>query len=242
MASSSKSMDFPSKKKYGEKLPQIPNIEGVSYLPVPGPEGPIGPRGEPGTQGSPGKAGEKGIPGVAGKDGQDGKPGRDGKDGSSNIGKSGQQIGWAYYEDTDPTVIKIGIDRGEEGWVSFSINPTDSNESFIFDGGKGLYNPNTKRINCRTLKLGSQLTIRYDFEITTFSNNTEIFCKSSFPGTPHEVSTFVGNLKYQYDYPVSVTHNLFVDTESKKSAGILPKLLSDSDAVAKLKSIYVSVS
>jgi hypothetical protein len=51
----------------------------------------------------------------------------------------------------------------------------------------------------------------------------------------------VGSLKYQHSYEISVIHQITVESQSEKTAGIVPQLMSDLDALASLKSIYVSV-
>jgi hypothetical protein len=49
-------------------------------------------------------------------------------------------------------------------------------------------------------------------------------------------------LKYQYTYEMSVTQSVFIETESDKASGAIPQLRTDMDALARLKSIHISVS
>jgi hypothetical protein len=94
----------------------------------------------------------------------------------------------------------------------------------------------------RGLKVGSRLDITYTFEVETFSSNTELWCRTYIPGTERDVTTLMGVLKYQYTYEMSVTQSVFIENESEKSSGAIPQLRTDMDALARLKSIHVSVS
>ena len=234
-------MDFPGKKKpsYSKATEQLKPVEdGIVYLPTPGPQGTRGDRGPKGDPGDVGPQGPRGEQGPAGKDG------RDGKDGESNIGVYGQQIGWAYYSNVSEKLIKTGANRGADGWVNLKIDKLgpETEESYIFKGGVGLYVDSSKRINLRPLALGSQLLIRYDIEITTLSNNTEVWLKSYHPDLEDATATFVANLKYQFTYELSVSHNIFLDKKQKLTTGLVPAILTDLDALVKLKGMYISVS
>lgn len=104
-----------------------------------------------------------------------------------------------------------------------------------------LYNPNTRRLNLRGLKLGSQIQITYNFEITTMSSNTEVWCRSIFKGSEREYTSFLASFKYQHTYDVSTTHNLCITSIPDRELGIVPQVRSDMDASLKMKSIYISV-
>jgi hypothetical protein len=240
----SRSMDFPGKKKpsYSKATQQLQPVEdGIVYLPTPGPQGARGDRGPKGDPGETGPQGPKGDTGLPGKDGKDGKPG---KDGESNIGIYKQQIGWAYYSNAADKLIKTGADKGDDGWVNLKIDKLgkETNESYIFTGGTGLYSDSAKRINLRSLALGSQLEIRYDLEITTLLNNTEVWMKSFYPDLEDATTTFVANLKYQFTYDLSVSHKMFLDKKQKLTTGLVPAILTDLDALVRLKGMYISVS
>jgi hypothetical protein len=232
-------MDFPVNKKTGYaaqvEQAQMSTVEpGIVYLPVPGPQGPQGPKGEagkPGKNGEPGKTGDRGPQGVPGKEGK------------SYLPKYEQAAGWASYEDLNGKNFKLGFSNGVDGWVNVFVDPKSMNsyEKYLPEASASLYNPSSRRINLRHLNLGSQVQITYSFEVTTFSNNTEIWFRSIFPGSETNVTSFVANLKYQYTYELSATHNLVLKTEQDKNSGIIPQIRSDLDAVAKLKNIYVSI-
>jgi hypothetical protein len=235
-------MDFPVNKKAGyaaqvqQAQLQPADVSGL-YLPIPGPQGPQGPKGEPGTRG---KDGEPGKPGKPGERGPQGLPGKDGK---SYMPKYGQAAGWALYEDLNGKTFKLGFSNGVDGWVSVFLDPKSLvlHEKYLPEGEISLYNSNSRKINLRHLNLGSQVKITYTFEVTTFHNNTEVWFRSLFPGSEESITSFVANLKYQYTYELSVTHNLFIKTEQDRSSGIIPQIRSDLDSVGKLKNIYVSV-
>jgi hypothetical protein len=231
----SKNMDFPTPKKasYSQLAKQTQDMDQLStYVAVPGPPGPpgpqgqVGPRGPKGDQGDPGPKGERGTPG---------------KDGVSYIGKYGQQIGWAkYYGLLDKTFI-LGADRGSDGWVTVYPSAVNAQESNLPNGTVGFYNENTKRINLKGLSVGTQVLITYDFEISTFSSNTEVWIRSFFPDIEEDVTSFVASLKYQYDYNFSITQYLTVETQRHKNTGIIPQIRTDMPASAKIKSIAISV-
>jgi hypothetical protein len=239
----SKNMDFPVNKKTGyaaqvEQSQLQPESSSIGFLPVPGPQGPQGPKGERGP------AGKDGEPGPAGKDGSKGLQGPPGKDGKSYFPKYGQSHGWGYYESEKEQVFKLGVSRGEDGWVSVYLDEKTIKpyEVYLPEGEISLYNEHSRKINLRNLKVGSQLQITYSFEITTFSNNTEVWFRSVFRGGESGVTSFVANLKYQYTYDLTATHNMVIKSEKDRDSGIIPQIMSDLDSLAKLKNIYISVS
>jgi len=234
----SKNMDFPTSKKsaYAAQVQQSQTQEqgSASYIPVPGPAGPQGPQG---PQGPVGKKGDKGDPGEPGKSG---KPGKDGK---SGIPVHGQQSGWAVYENSETKMAQSGATKGIDGWVDLYVSAkgANTNESYLPDGCASLYNANSRRINLKALKLGTQVDIVYNIEVETFSPNTEVWVRSLFPDTEEEYTSLVGNLKYQYSYDFSVSHNLVISKETNKISGVIPQIRTDMDAIARIKSIVISV-
>jgi hypothetical protein len=237
----SKSMDFPSSKKnnYAAQVQQsqTANNEGlVNYIPVPGPSG------SPGPQGPVGPKGEKGDKGDKGDSGPKGDKGKDGKDGETYLPVYGQKRGWAIYENKDISDIRLGATRGEDGWVNIYVDSGSSNEKYLPENGVSLYNKETRRINLKNLKIGTELTITYDFEITTLSSNTEIWVRSLFPDSQNSITTFAASLKYQYSYDLSITQKVVIQNEVDKATGIVPQMRTDYDALVKMKSILISVS
>lgn len=228
-------MEFPkSNKSYGSKIQE--SQEQVSnFFAVPGPAGPQGPQG---PKGEPGKPGDKGEPGERG---ERGIPGKDGKDGKSYFPVYEQNAGWAIYFNKESKQIKLGADQGEDGWVSVYVDGINKNEKYLPQDSVSLYNPVTRRINLKHLKIGSQLQITYNFELTTFTANTEIWAKSLFPNSEMAYSSFVANLKYDYVYDLSTTHHITLASEVDRAGGIVPQLRSDHTSIAVIKSILISV-
>lgn len=230
-------MEFPkSNKSYGSKI-QESQDQVQQFFAVPGPVGPAGPQGPKGEPGKPGERGEKGDRG------EKGTPGRDGKDGKSYFPVYEQNAGWAIYFDKQHKQLKLGADQGEDGWVSFFVDckGEDTNEKYLPAESVSLYNPVSRRINSKHLKVGSQLQITYSFEVTTFNANTEIWARSLFPNSGLSYSSFVANLKYDYVYDLSVSHNLTVTSDTDRIGGIVPQLRSDYTSTAVIKSILISV-
>lgn len=237
--SMSKNMDFPSSKKssYSQLTQQaLPQENTISYIPVPGPQGPKGDPGSAGVRGERGERGEKGDHGPKGD------PGKNGKDGKTYLPVYGQDTGWAKYENSSTEQTRLGATRGQDGWVSFTIDNKSSIEKYLPRDSVSLYGGDSKRINFKGLKLGSRVDITYTFEVETFSSNTELWCRTFLPGTERDVTSLVGLLKYQYTYEMSVTHNVFIESDSDKNSGAVPQLRTDMDALARLKSIHISVS
>lgn len=242
----SKNMDFPSSKKssYSQIAQQnLPTEQLTSYIPVPGPQGPQGDPGAQGPRGLKGDKGDKGEQGPKGDPGKDGRNGKDGKDGKSYLPVYNQDAGWARYVDPNPSQVPLGATRGVDGWVAFTISPGyGTNEKFLPRESVSLYNSNSKKINLKHLELGSQIEVTYNFKVETFSNNTELWARTFFPGTENTSTTLVGVLKYQYEYDISITHKVYLDNEIDRANGFVPQLRADMDSVAKLTSIEVSVS
>lgn len=241
----SKSMDSPIKKNsYAAQVEQSTlNVEnsGVTFLPVPGPQGERGPKGDKGDKGDTGETGPKGLRGDSGKDGKDGKNGLDGK---SMLSPSGQMIGWGYYKSKIEKNKRTGINEGEDGWVSLNLNglSENSNENYLPIGNVSLWNNSTNRINLRTLKLGSIVTICYNFSLSTHLTNTEVWVKTFIGDKNISPVSYVGNLKYQYDYEFTVEQKIFIDDVKIKNFGAIPQMRTDNSCDAILKSIFISVS
>jgi hypothetical protein len=231
----SKNMDFPTPKKasYSQLAKQTQDADPLAmYVAVPGPQGPAGPQGQTGARGP---KGDKGDPGPRGE------RGLPGKDGESYIGVYNQQVGWARYYGIPDKSFVLGAERGTDGWVTIHVSGTKAEESYLPKNAVGLYNENSKRINLKGLSLGTQLLITYDFEISTFSPNTEVWIRSFFPDTGYDVTSFVASLKYQYDYNFSITQYLSVESYKDKISGVVPQIRTDMPAAAKIKSITISV-
>jgi hypothetical protein len=133
----SKSMDFPSSKKssYAAQVVETQNTNTdvlINYVPVPGPMGPQGPAGVPGPQGPAGKDG------IQGPKGERGTPG---KDGLSSLSSSGQQAGWGSYFNQNRKEIRLGADKGEDGWVSVWVDSkgSNTNEKYLPQGCASLW-------------------------------------------------------------------------------------------------------
>ncbi len=238
----SKSMDFPvsNKSGYASQVKQsqevLSNPE-ISFLPVPGPEGPRGPKGEAGERGP------QGLPGKDGEPGPKGERGTPGKDGRSYDPVYEQEVGWASYGNTATDFFVLGATKGDDGWVSVFINGKGSktNKLYLPKDKTDLYNVEAKRINLKHLSLGAQISITYNFTLTTSSNNTEVWMRSYSEDTDESVTSFVASLKYQYEYELSTTHKVNIVSDTQKHAGIIPQIRTDLDAVATVKSIVISV-
>lgn len=238
----SKSMDFPTSKKssYASQVEQSKTDtyqeNTLSFLPVPGPVGPQGPAGRDG------KNGERGETGPQGPIGPKGEKGANGKDGISSLSSSGQQAGWAAYYNTKESEIRLGINKGDEGWVNvYVISNNDVNEKYLPKGAVSFWNDNSRMLNFRGINEGSQAFITYNFELTTYTTNTEVWIRTLFPNADREISQFVASLKYQHTYPISVTQQVFIENERVWQSGAHPQIRTDYDASVVMKSIYVSV-
>lgn len=235
----SKSMDSPVKKSnYASKVEESYDTSNtLTFLPVPGPVGPQGPKGDTGDIGPPGPRGAKGDAGSPGKDG------KNGTNGKSFLSPSEQMIGWGYYKVKEINKERTGIDQSDDGWTTLVIGDiAESDESFLPKGNVSLWNRHTKRLNFKTLNIGSIVTIRYNIEITTHINNTEVWVRTLLESDEFSATSFVGSLKYQYDYDFSVEHTVFVHNPSIQSFGGIPQIRTDNPCSARLRSIYIKVS
>jgi hypothetical protein len=239
----SKSMDGPYKKSnYAAQVEQSQYQDNtLSFLPVPGPQGPQGPKGETGIQGPQGLQGPRGDKGDSGKDGKNGK---DGLDGKSVLSPSEQMIGWGYYENKELKQQRTGVDKGDDGWVRLLINGVskNNNEEYLPYGNVSLWNYTTGKLNFRTLNMGSIITIRYNIQLTTYNNNTEVWVRTILDNDFNSPISYVGNLKYQYDYDFSVEQKMFLHNTKDQNFGGIPQIRTDNPCEAILKSLYISVS
>jgi hypothetical protein len=239
----SKSMDFPNSQKisYAEQVQQNQNNNSVentlSFLPVPGPQGPAGP------QGVKGDAGPQGPAGKDGKDGKDGAKGPMGPAGKSYSPPYDQEVGWVSYGNQKDKNFFLGADKGDDGWVQVFIDGLGpkTNKLYLPKNSVELYNSELRKINLRQLALGAQVDITYNFSLTTFSNNTEVWARSFCVSPDLSPTSFVASLKYQYEYDLSTTHRVFIQNEQQRNNGIIPQIRTDLDAMVNMKSIVISV-
>jgi hypothetical protein len=239
----SKSMDFPGAKKssYAAQVEQSqasPTADNaLSFLPVPGPVGPQGPAGRDGRDGADGKEGPQGP------EGKMGPRGPEGREGLSSLSSSGQQAGWASYTNTIEKPIKLGVSQGNDGWVTLILDTKDKsqNEKYMPKDCTSLWNSHQRALNFHGIKEGSQIFVTYNFELTTYTSNTEVWLRTYFPSNDQEFVQFVGSLKYQNVYNLSVTQNIFIENHAMWGNGAVPQLRTDFDSSAILNSIYVSV-
>jgi len=239
----SKSMDFPGAKKssYAAQVEQSQTSthqeNTLSFLPVPGPVGPQGPAGRDGKDGLPGPAGPEGQKGPKGEKGEKGQ------NGQSSLSSSGQQAGWASYKNTIEKPIKLGISQGDDGWVTLILDTKEKNqnETYLPVGCTSLWNSHQRALNFHGIKEGSQVFVTYNFELTTYTSNTEVWLRTYFATNDQEFVNFVGSLKYQNTYSLSVTQNIFIENQSMWGNGAVPQIRTDFDASVILNSVYVSV-
>jgi hypothetical protein len=245
-----KSMDFPKKRKYSETVQEEKLIEHVSIPRMQlergdiGPQGPEGPMGPQGLQGEPGLKGEKGDTGKQGPKGPKGERGEPGKGLEGPYSASGQYPGWAYYKNKNENKIKIGPERGDDGWVSIflDIDQEKTIEKYLSKESVSLLNEVAKKINFKGLQHGAMVNIRYDLEIETYSNNTELWIRTFSINDKNSVTGYLGNLKYQYLYDLSFYQTIFIENNDIKVFGGIPQIRSDNEGTVILKGMYISVS
>jgi hypothetical protein len=199
--------------------------------------------GPPGPAGRDGRDGKEGPQGPEGKPGPKGQTGTSGKDGLSSLSSSGQQAGWASYTNTIEKPIKLGISQGDDGWVTLLLDTKDKeqNEKYLPKGCTSLWNSHQRALNFHGIKEGSQVFITYNFELTTYNSNTEVWLRTYFTRKDQEFVEFVGSLKYQNTYNLSVTQNIFIEDQAMWANGAVPQIRTDFDASVMLTSVYVSV-
>jgi hypothetical protein len=239
----SKSMDFPGAKKssYAAQVEQSqasPTVDNtLSFLPVPGP---VGPQGPPGRDG---RDGEKGEQGFTGNTGPQGDRGLKGADGLSSLSSSGQQAGWASYTNTITKLTKLGISEGDDGWVTLILDTKDKtqDETYLPSGCTSLWNSHQRALNFHGIKQGSQIFVTYNFELTTYSANTEVWLRTYFASNDQEFVQLVGSFKYQGTYNLSTTQQIFIENTAMWGNGAVPQIRTDFDASVIFNSVYVSV-
>ena len=236
-----KSMDFPQKKKYLETIQEVKTTE---YIAVPGIQGEKGERGPVGPQGPQGEKGERGEKGPQGTQGPKGEKGDPGKGAEGYDSPSGQYPGWAYYAGSETGVFRVGPERGEDGWVSFFLDIDDSQtiETYLPNKSVSLLSQVSKNINLKTLKVGSKVEVRYDFSLETYSNNTEVWIRTLLKDEGLSPIGYVGLLKYQYEYDLSYSQTLFINSDKIKNSGGIPQIRTDNEGSFVLKGIYIAVS
>jgi len=240
-----KSMDFPDvskKKKYSEAI-QKTQESSTQYIAVPGiqgEKGETGPKGEKGDQGPIGPKGDKGDRGPEGPQGQRGEPGK-GAEGYDSV--SGQYPGWAYYKNKNLGEVRLGPERGDDGWVSieFVKDENKSNEIYIPKGSNSLWNDEAKNFNFKTLKLGAKVDVRYDFTLTTYMNNTEVWARLFVPDYDNSPIGYVSTLKYQYSYDMSYNQTIYVDAQRIRTLGGAIQFRADNESNIVLNGIYIAV-
>jgi hypothetical protein len=239
----SKSMDFPGAKKYSyaaqvEQSQSSPYQENsLSFLPVPGPVGPQGPAGRDG------KDGKEGPQGPEGQKGEKGERGLTGQNGLSSLSSSGQQAGWASYINTIEKPIKLGISQGDDGWVTLLLDTKDKkqNEKYLPKGCTSLWNSHQRALNFHGIKEGAQVFVTYNFELTTYTPNTEVWLRTYFASKNKEFVQLIGSFKYQNVYSLSATQQIFIEDTVMWGSGAVPQIRTDFDASVILNSVYVSV-
>jgi hypothetical protein len=240
-----KSMDFPNvskKKKYSEAIQGTQELN-TQYIAVPGiqgEKGEIGSKGEQGNQGPVGPKGDKGDRGPEGPQGQRGEPGK-GAEGYDSV--SGQYPGWAYYKNKNLGEVRLGPERGDDGWVSieFVKNENKSNEIYIPKGSNSLWNDEAKNFNFKTLKLGAKVDVRYDFTLTTYMNNTEVWARLFVPDYDNSPIGYVSTLKYQYSYDMSYNQTIYVDAQRIRTLGGAIQFRADNESNIVINGIYIAV-
>jgi hypothetical protein len=237
-----KSMDSPfsNKNTYAKQVEES-QTPALGFLPVPGPQGPQGPKGEKGPAGNDGIPGPQGPKGDPGKDGKNGKNGLDGK---SILSPSEQNIGWAFYENSKEKTFELGANKGEDGWVNVFVDGLGKNttEEYLPKQSVSLWNVEAKRINLRTLNVGASITIRYNIEVEPLSNGVEVWMRTLLLDESYTPTKYVGILKYQYPYVFSVEQSFSVLSKDVQNFGGIPQIRTDGSSLARLKSIYISVS
>jgi hypothetical protein len=235
------SMDFPKKKKYSETVQEEKLVEYISVPGMQGEKGDIGPQGPQGERGLKGDRGDTGKQGPEGPKGERGEPGK-GSEGYDSA--SGQYPGWAYYKNKNQNKMKIGPERGDDGWVSIflDIDNEKSIEEYLPKKSVSLLSQVAKKINFKAFQEGAIVNIRYDLEIETYNNNTELWVRTFSIDDENSVTGYLGNLKYQYSYDLSFYQTIFIKDRAIKVFGGIPQIRSDNEGSVILKGIYISVS
>lgn len=236
----SKSVPTPFKTKdpYIEKVIEaqqniVPEVSQTTqtYVPVPGPQGP---QGATGPQGPKGDSGPEGVAGVRGEKGKDGKDGRDG------VSLSGQQPGWAKYNNSEIKKVTLGITEGDNGWVTLNFKAGSSNSIFLPKNNEVLWIDASQAFNFLGLAAGTKVQISYNIQLSTYSANTDVWVRALFTKNKEEQVNFVGSLKYQNTYDFVIDQTLYIENESFRSL-VKPQIRTDFSAEMILKSITISI-
>ena len=139
--------------------------------------------------------------------------------------------------------LNLGVSYGDEGWVSLWVDSKgkDTNERYLPEGCTSLWNSHQRALNFHGIKEGSQVSVTYNFELTTYTSNTEIWLRTYFASNDQEFVQFVGSLKYQNTYSLSVTQNIFIEDQAMWGNGAVPQIRTDFDSSVIFNSVYVSV-
>jgi hypothetical protein len=242
-----KNMESPQplrKKNYLDAVKSsTPQELDKQYIAVPGLQGPTGLTGAKGDKGDKGDIGPQGPKGDQGRPGPQGERGESGKGGEGYDSPSGQYPGWAYYKNESNKLSILGPQRGDDGWVSLNFYPNleSSKEDYIVKNSNELWLSEMNMFNFKGLKLGAKVDIRYDFNITTESNYTELWIRTFNEKYSNSPTSYVANLKYQYSYDMSFFQTLYIDDQRIKGYGARPQARTDSESTLSLKGIYISV-
>jgi hypothetical protein len=236
-----KSMDFP-KKSYSEIIQKTQQevFTNTEYIPLPGPQGERGLQGPKGDQGEPGPAGPRGERGIEGKTGLQGPKG---DPGTGVYEVSSNNSGWAYYKNKNKSFIQLDPNNDTDGWTKLLMNSDDSNSivDFLPKGSVSLWSDSGQYINLKQLKIGTKVDIRYDIILNTEQNNTEAWIRT-YLSKSDSPTGYMGMLKYQYIYDISINQTIFVDTQKTKNDCAIVQIRTDTPCSAILKGIYISVS
>jgi hypothetical protein len=214
------------------------------YIAVPGLTGVQGERGLKGDPGEKGDAGLQGPKGDTGKEGPQGPRGEPGKGGEGYDSASGQYPGWVYYENNKDLKTNLGPEKGNDGWVfpNFTLNKDRSNYAYMAKGSNSLLLEDSNMLSFKSLKIGAKVDIRYDFDITTYSNYTELWVRLFNEKCENLPASYVANFKYQYSYEMSFLQTLYIDSTRIKNSVIRPEFRADAESFMVLKNMYICVS
>ena len=240
-----KNMEFPSKKKkYSEIVDNPINIEYIAVPGIQGEKGEQGPQGPIGDAGPQGPKGDKGDQGAQGPKGPKGDPGEPGGTAEAYDSPSKQYPGWAYYQSLNMEKIRVGPDRGDDGWVDLflKVDKPNSIETYLPKNCVSFVTDSARKINYKTFNLGAKVDIKYELEIETYSTNTEVWIRTFSVDDNMSTVGYLGNLKYRYTYDFSFSQTLYILNNKMKTFGGKPEIRSDSECSVVLKGIYIAVS
>jgi hypothetical protein len=139
--------------------------------------------------------------------------------------------------------IKLGITQGDDGWVTLILDTKGKrqNETYLPAECTSLWNSNQRALNFHGIKEGSQVFVTYNFELTTYTSNTEVWLRTYFPSKDKEFVQLIGSFKYQGTYVLSATQQIFIEDTTMWGNGAIPQIRTDFDASVIFNSVYVSV-